>query len=334
MVLHRLLTAAARITAIVAVQMFFLAASALSVDLVGKTDATLNWTAATGPVFEYAVFVNRNGGGFPATPEQVVSSTSVTLTGAYGDTLVVRVAARDDVGNQGPVSLDSEVTNFLAPPPALNLSTSSLTATTPLGGSPANQTFAINTSGESTLEYSIATDASWLSVSPSSGTATTETDTITVSFATTALAAGSYSATITVSAVGLAAQTIAVSLSVSAAPGLLSLNKSSISTQVTMGSDALDQNFVISNIGGATVNYTVTASEAWLSVSPSSGTLSPSATQTITITFQTASFNPGVQSATITVTPSGSGGSPQQITVTVDVTDPLGAPGKPFLVLP
>ena len=129
-------------------------------------------------------------------------------------------------------------------------------------------------------------------------------------------------------------QTIGVNLSVLAAPGLLSLDRSTIGTQVTMGSDAFDQSFVISNIGGASVNYTVTASEAWLFVSPSSGTLSPSATQAITITFETASFDPGILSATITVTPSGSAGSPLQITVTVGVTQPLGTPGAPFLVLP
>ena len=93
--------AAASITAIVAIQMFLLSESTLAADLVGKTSATFNWTAATGPVFQYAVFVDRNETGFPATPEQLVSSTSVTLTGSYGDALVVRVAARDDVGNQG-----------------------------------------------------------------------------------------------------------------------------------------------------------------------------------------------------------------------------------------
>jgi len=325
--------AAVGITALVALQMILLSNFALATDLVGKTSATFNWTAASGPVVEYAVFVDRNGTGFPGAPEKIVSSTSVALTGSYGNSLVVRVAARDAAGNQGPFSPSSDAVYFVEPPPALSLSVAKLTASTALGGSPANQTFSIANSGESTLAYSVSADANWLSVSPSSGTAASETDTITVSFAAAALAAGNYNATITVSATGLPPQTIDVHLSVSTAPGSLTLSKTSISSQVTVSLSAPDQHFVVGNVGGSALNYTVTPNEFWVTASPSSGTLSPSAKQTITLRLNSANLNPGLHSAIITVNAAGANGSPKQITLTLEVSQPLGAPGTPTLVL-
>jgi hypothetical protein len=138
---------------------------------------------------------------------------------------------------------------------------------------------------------------------------------------------------ITVSATGLAPQTINLELTVTNSPAELSLDKASIGVQVSVGSDAADQSFVVSNIGGNAASYTVSSSAGWVTASPSSGTLSPSAAQPISLRLQTLNLAAGTHTATITVTMAGATSSPQQLTINLQVTEPLGAPGKPIALL-
>lgn len=87
------------------------------IDLVGQDQAHFTWTPASGPVVGYRVYVARNGGA--ETLESVVAGTGQTVGGQYGDTVVVRVAATDADGNEGPLSPASEAVHFVAnaPPP-------------------------------------------------------------------------------------------------------------------------------------------------------------------------------------------------------------------------
>jgi len=113
-----------------------------------ETSATMSWTPASGSVSAYAVFVSRNGGGFSVAPDQVVSGTQVRLQAAFGDTLVVRVAARDRYGNQGPYSPESDAIHFVVEPGvAMEAWQSSAVGTTPEGSKAAAGLFSItNTS--------------------------------------------------------------------------------------------------------------------------------------------------------------------------------------------
>ena len=85
------------------------------IEVVGNT-VTFDWTPATGPVVEYVVFVNRNGAGYPGAPEYDTPVTSITVDGTIGETIMVRVAARDIDHNRGPFSLDSTTLRFVAAP--------------------------------------------------------------------------------------------------------------------------------------------------------------------------------------------------------------------------
>ena len=143
---------------------------ALAAD-VYDTSATLQWTAATGPVASYAVFVNRNGQGFPTAPEQVVTGTQVTLQAAFGDSVAVRVAARDSGGLQGPYSDPSEPIQFIEPVPVMQLTTTSLTATAPMGTSPNDGAFSVTNAGRARLDYAITSSESWVSTTPAGGRA-------------------------------------------------------------------------------------------------------------------------------------------------------------------
>jgi hypothetical protein len=56
----------------------------------------------------YAVYVSRNGAAYPTAPERVVLGPNVTLNGAYGSSLKVRVAAIDKLGVEGARSPESD----------------------------------------------------------------------------------------------------------------------------------------------------------------------------------------------------------------------------------
>ena len=98
--------------------LLFLCAASLSATLargiaiVGTTSANFAWTAASGPVAGYAVFVNRNGAGYPAAPSQQVTAPQATVSGSYGDTVVIKVAAYDSSNHLGPFSADSALYQF------------------------------------------------------------------------------------------------------------------------------------------------------------------------------------------------------------------------------
>ncbi|WP_309673048.1 Rieske 2Fe-2S domain-containing protein [Gemmatimonas sp.] len=105
-------------------------------------------------------------------------------------------------------------------PAALQISTSALSFTAPLGSTPAAQVVQCNNSGGGTLTGLVATvsygagGTGWITTILNQ---TTAPATLTVRPSAGALAAGSYSATVTVSANGVASRTIAVTLSVTAA---------------------------------------------------------------------------------------------------------------------
>lgn len=300
--------------------------------------AKLTWAAATGPVAGYGVFVSRNGGPFPASPDQMVTNPEVTLTGVPGDMLAVKVAAFDPAGVRGPDSPVSDSLSFLAAPapsptpqpastvPAVSVSTSNLSATVVAGQNAPSQSFSIRNTGGGTLNYLLANSDGWFVVSTRGGTATTEIDSIGVSFATAALAPGSYTGTITVVQTDTprTEKYITVSLSVTAAapviqPAAIGISPGALSMSVEKGKNAGALSFSVRNSGGGTLAYGVGSSASWVTVAPASGT-STGESDAIGVTFATSSLNPGTYTASLTVS-GGAGVVPQIIPVSLAVTD-------------
>jgi hypothetical protein len=91
-----------------------LAGGASAVQVAGRESAEMAWEPASGPVDRYGVFISRDGEDFPAVPEQFTAESRATLEGAFGQVLLVRVAAFDAMGNQGPMSATSEPIEFVA----------------------------------------------------------------------------------------------------------------------------------------------------------------------------------------------------------------------------
>jgi len=111
-------------------------------------------------------------------------------------------------------------------PPALQLSTSALSFTAPIGSTPPTQVVQCNNSGGGSLLGLAATVAygagatGWLTTAFSQTSAPAG---LTVRASAGALAAGSYTATVTVTATGIASRTVTVALTVTAAGLLVNL---------------------------------------------------------------------------------------------------------------
>jgi hypothetical protein len=191
------------------------------------------------PDVEHALGLDPSGGTDPASPaiswtlwqQQTPSppqpggvfnqATAETVSQGTKLTVLIRQRAFEPEC-QGQTFMIDHVRVFDLGPngPAIEVSPTSLVVLTPVESDALPQTLAIRNAGTQTLDYTIASQPSWLAVSPTSGSATTETDTIDVTFNTDALGMGQHSGTITVVAAGAAnsPQVVPVSLTITSKP--------------------------------------------------------------------------------------------------------------------
>ncbi len=102
----------------------------------------------------------------------------------------------------------------------------------------------------------------------------------------------------------------------------VTVSPSSLSYSYTVGAAAPPGQTVVIISPGATLTFTATPSTTsggnWLSVSPSSGTVGT----TLTVSVNPAGLAAGSYNGTITITPSGSGNTPQTVPVKLTVNSP------------
>lgn len=110
---------------------------------------------------------------------------------------------------------DSAVVTVQQAAAALSVGSQSLS----FGSSSTTMTFEVWNSGGGTLTYNLSDNASWLSLSPTSGTSTGEHDSITATVSRTGLANNPYNGVITVTPTVGTALTIAVTMTVGGATG-------------------------------------------------------------------------------------------------------------------
>jgi Domain of unknown function (DUF4082)/Concanavalin A-like lectin/glucanases superfamily/Fibronectin type III domain/Viral BACON domain/Bacterial Ig domain len=230
-------------------------------------------------------------------------------------------AARVSTGANTPWTMATVVfKSGTVSPPALSVSPSSLAFSATAGGAdPAAKTLSVTNAGGGTMNWTASESASWLSVSPASGT---NTGTITVTPSITGLAAGTYTTDVTVTATGAGGspKTIPVTLTVDPpTPPTLTVSPSSLSFSATEGgSSPAAKTLSVSNTGGGSMDWTASETAAWLSVSPASGTNAG----TITVTPTTTGLAAGTYTTDVTVSASGATGSPKTIPVTLTVDPP------------
>jgi uncharacterized protein (TIGR03437 family) len=294
--------------------------AAQAVTITGPS-ASIGFTAAaTVPSGSLWLEVAPNSG---TTPEVVNinlnSAVVATLAdGTYSGTVVVTPASGSTTPLNVPVTLTVSATPEVTTAPASlaflfetggsnNVTQHSLALST--SGAPASFTAAASVNPNSA-------NVAWLSVSPASGVTPAG---LAVSVSPGALPAGTYAGAITISVQGAAAVTVNVTLTVSASP-LLVLSPASLTfTYQTGAALPAPQNITPTSTGAAlsyTAAATTTSGGSWLSVT--GGGTTPNAAA---VSVDPAGLAVGTYSGTISVTAASSGNSPQQVPVTLTVTD-------------
>ena len=209
--------------------------------------------------------------------------------------------------------------------PTIAASPASLQFTYTIGGAvPAAQSIQITNSASGTLNWTAtaSSSASWLTVSPGSGTAPS---TLTISVSSTGLAAGSYSGSVQIAASGAlnTPLTIGVTFTVTAAPPMLAVSPQALTFSYAVGgSTPAPQSVSISNSGSGALAWAVSVTDYWLSVNPSSS----SAPGTLSISINPANLAAGSYTSSVEITAAGATGSPASVTVTLTVSGTQAAP--------
>jgi hypothetical protein len=167
---------------------------------------TLNWS-----VSHDATWLSHTPGTGIGTGTVTISVTTGSLTaGTYNGVVTLHAT--------GLPSVTIPVTFTVTPvaviqTTTINLSPLNLTYTATQGAAnPTNQNISLTKTG-GTLNWTVSDDASWLTVSPASGSGSS---TLTASVNTAGLTTQTYTGTLTVSAAGASSKTVAITLTVNA----------------------------------------------------------------------------------------------------------------------
>lgn len=274
--------------------------TAQSLTVTNTGPGTLTWTASSNSAW---LTLNNT----PSASGTNLGSVSVQVNpaglsvGTHNG--LITIVGTGAANSPQTVSVSFDVT--AAPTPTIGLSATTLSFSAVQGGSnPANKTISISNSGSGTLSWTATGSASWLSLSPASGTGA---GTISVAVNTSGLSIGTVSTPITIAATGATntPQTVTVSLTITAAslPPSIGVSPGSLSfTAQQGGANPASQSLAIRNTGGGTLSWTVSNNATWLSHTPTSGT----GNSVVTISPTIGSLTAGTYNGTVTLYAAGS----------------------------
>lgn len=178
----------------------------------------------------------------------------------------------------------------------------------------------ISNTGEKTLEWTASVSDSWITLSDVSGSLNpTEDQSISVNVNRTDLEAGEYTGTIDFSGNGGSA---AVSISMEVVAGNAQPVLEVSETSFDFGLEVNSFDVSINNTGNADLDWTATSSDSWLTLSRSSGTVSPTGSQGLTLNVGRDGLSEGNFTATVTISSNG-GGSTLNVSMDVPSQSPV-----------
>jgi len=222
-------------------------------------------------------------------------------------------------------STTPDMTNLTRPVIWLNLFNMSFTAYEK-GANPSSKVLQIKNSGPETLDYTLSTDTEWVSFSPESGTSTGQIIAHTISVDKSGMTAQNedYTATITITSSQAYnnPQAVTVNLNVSKEPPpeIWTNTKQFTFNGQEGGSNPAPQTLTIKNTGSATLKYQITENANWLDVNPESGTVQ-TGERAHTVSVDTGGMKNGTYSGTIAIKDPNAINSPQQVDVTLEISE-------------
>jgi hypothetical protein len=274
----------------------------------GTSCATPLWAALTALVNEQATnaglppmgFLNPalyalgKGSSYAACFHDITSGNN---TNSSSPNLYYAVAGYDLCTGWGTPN-GAGLINALAPPGLSISPAAGFTSTGYVGGpfSVTNQTFALSNLSATTLTWSLANNASWLSVSASGGTLAPggSPGLVKVSLNATAtnLSAGTYSDTIWfTNQQNGTVQSRLFTLEVQVPPDALQIIPATgFSSSGVIGGPftVTSESFTLTNISAASLTWSLANTSQWLNVSSTSGRLAPGAASALTVSLNSA----------------------------------------------
>ncbi len=189
------------------------------VNIANTGGTALNWTASLSNAPSFVSLGTASGtlAAGTNTSTGVVVNAANAVAGNY--TANVTITATDPATGLAAAGSPATVTITInIAPPSMQVNTTNLTYSTPAGINPAGQSINITNIGGGTLTWTTGTpSASWLSVSPASGSDTPNvTSSPTFSVNVSNVAAGTYTATVAITPSVGSAVTVTVTLTVTA----------------------------------------------------------------------------------------------------------------------
>lgn len=273
----------------------------------GTSCAAPLWAAFTALVNQQAVAAGRSTVGF-LNPAIYAIGKSTSYTNDFHD-ITTGNNTNYDVGNKYFAAAGYDLCtgwgtpngqgliNALAPPDTLIINPASgFNAIGVPGGlfNPNSETCTLTNTSSALLTWSLINTSSWLSATSSGGTISadgTGSVTIYLNSATNLLAIGSYNATLIFSnQVSHVAQNFYFTLQVE--EPLVALPTAGLMAAGPIGGPLTpaSQNFTLTNMSFVSLNWQAVA-PAWLTISPTNGTLAGSATATVSVSLNSSASN-------------------------------------------
>ena len=305
-------------------------------------------TIASSPAAWLSVAISS--GGTNITSGSMPASLTVTATpgnlppGNYSGT--INITAPNTATPSAVVNVSLTVPQPPPPQPAIGSDVSGgISFNAPLNSGALTSQFHILNTGGGTLSFTTTVTTgggSWLSISPTGGSATPGGPaTIAATVTPGSLSTGAYSGSIVVTGAGVATPlVIPVNLTVSGAAAVMLVSQAAITFNAVSGAGSpLPQNFGVLNTGTGTMDWQASASSFvdgalassnWLRVTPASGTVQQPYLDVslVGVAVDPSNLPAGTYYGRITITSQAALNSPQLITVIVNVL-PSGSPLLP-----
>jgi GH35 family endo-1,4-beta-xylanase len=200
----------------------------------------------------------------------------------------------------------TNVVTFTVPTigPAIGFNPARLEAQCLLGQNAGDVTLTVSNAGTDTLIYSLASAATWLSVTPTTGSSTGQPVSHNVNFVISNLPPGNYFSWITIS--NTSATPVAVNVPVTVQvlndQPTTGFSPPHLATITLPGQNAQSISFNVFNAGIGSLNYTLSNGAPWVAVTPTSGSSTgPADPVWHTLSFITSNLPPGAYTTWVSI---------------------------------
>ncbi len=271
-----------------------------------------------------------------ATPRllSITADPASLAPGTYSGTITISPAA----ATPATLTVSVALTVGEARPPQLSLDRPNLSFTYPRSSSARPIVATVSNAGEGVLQFtataSTNSSSNWLSVSPSTGTATPRNPVpVTVTANPAGLTPGTYTGAVTFTSDSGQQLTAPVTMTISEiAQGLLLTQTGMSFTGVSKGGVVPPQTFGVVNIGTGVLSWKASTSTlsggAWLVATPSSGSSdATAAVPQVTVTANATDLAPGDYYGLVRIDAPGAANTPQVLTAFLQVLPEGSNPG-------